>query len=73
MIKKSAKVGVEQAEPEKFEFELLSEENNVGHDIEEEKEAPDKEDGEERVNTERGLLNNYKIVNDEATKTISKM
>ena len=72
MIRKNTKVGVEQAEQEKFELELSNEGNNGEHDIEEEKEAPDKEDGEERVDTERGLLSNYEIKRDEALKTISK-
>ena len=67
MIRKNTKVGVEQAEQEKFELELSNEGNNGEHDIEEEK-----EDGEERVDTERGLLSNYEIKNDEAPKTISK-
>ena len=72
MLRKNTKVGVEQAEQEKLELELSNEENNGEHDIEEEKEAPDKEDGVERVDTERGLLSNYEIKNDEAIKTISK-
>ena len=76
MIKKNSKVGAEQVEQEKFnnlkELERFNEGNSGEHAIEEEREAPDKEDGEERIDTERGLLSVYEIGDDEAIKVMSK-